>query len=64
MPWRLKNFFLLIYLRKSELDTLNFAIVISFNNCCRELQDENQIDETLMNKGFQRVKKKNRNEMS
>jgi len=56
----LKNFFLADFAKESELNTLNFVIVTSFNNRSKELQNENQTDETLMNKGFQRSAKKNK----
>jgi hypothetical protein len=42
---------------------LNFVSSILFNNCRIELNDENKIDETLMNKGFQRINKENKNEI-
>jgi len=43
---------------KSELSTMNFVIVASFNSWCTKLHPGNQIAETLMNKGFQRTTKK------
>jgi hypothetical protein len=45
------------------LDTLNFVIATSFNNCCIEPLGENHIDETLMDKGFQRTIKKTKKEI-
>ena len=43
---------------KSSFNTLNSVIIITFNNCSENFDDRNETDETLMNKGFQRISKK------
>jgi len=53
-----KNIFLADFAMESRLNAANSVIVASFNNWCIEFRDGNQIDETLMSKGFQRIAKK------